>query len=59
MNSVYAVLSSPQIFTRGTFVTFNILWGEGVCGGMDWIDLSVDEDRWRTLVSALMNLRVP
>ena len=28
-------------------------------GGMDWIDLARDRDRWRALVSALMNLRVP
>jgi len=29
------------------------------CGYMDWIELSQDKDRWRTLVSAVMNLRVP
>ena len=29
------------------------------CGYMDWIGLAHDRDRWRTLVSALMNLRVP
>ena len=27
--------------------------------GMDWIDLAQDGDRWRTLVKAVMNLRVP
>ena len=29
------------------------------CGYMDWIGLAEDRDRWRTLVSAVMNLGVP
>ena len=29
------------------------------CGYVDWIGLPQDRDRWRTLVSAVMNLRVP
>ena len=28
------------------------------CGYMGWIGLAQDRDRWRTLVSAVMNLRV-
>ena len=29
------------------------------CGGVDWIELAQDRDRWQALMSAVMNLRVP
>ena len=29
------------------------------CGYVDWIGLAQDRHRWRTFVSAVMNLRVP
>jgi hypothetical protein len=29
------------------------------CGGDNWIELAQDKNRWRALVTAVMNLRVP
>ena len=42
-------------------------WGDNIrmdlqevgCSYVDWFGLAQDRDRWRTLVSAVMNLRVP
>jgi hypothetical protein len=28
-------------------------------GGIDWIDMAQDRDRWRAVVNVVMNLRIP
>ena len=44
---------------RHRWVDFMMDIQEVGCGYMDWIGLAQDRDMWRTLVSAVMNLRVP
>jgi hypothetical protein len=39
--------------------TIRIDLGEIGRGGVDWIGLGQDRNRWRALVNAVMNLRVP
>ena len=51
----YTILKNhTQIMYR-----FRVDLQEVGCGHVDWIGLAQDRDRWRTLVSAVMNLRVP
>ena len=44
---------------RRRWVDIRMALQEMGCGYMDWIGLAQDRDRWRTLVSAVMNLWVP
>jgi len=32
---------------------------QGVGWGVDWIDLAQNREEWRSLVNAIMNVRVP
>ena len=41
----------------GDNIKINLL--EMTWGGIDWIDLAQDRDRWRALVNAVMDIRVP
>jgi hypothetical protein len=44
-------------FWKYSFVSYGLQ--EVGCGGMDWIKLVQDSDRWLALVNVVMNLRVP
>jgi hypothetical protein len=41
-----------------TRIIFELIRIGNKCEGVDWIRLSQDRDRWRAVVSAVMNLRV-
>jgi len=49
----------PLVRPRRRWVDIRMDLQEVGCGYMDWNGLAQDRDRWRTLVSAVMNLRVP
>jgi hypothetical protein len=43
----------------GWMVNIKMGLGEIGWGGMDWIVLAQDKDKWRALVTAVMNLQIP
>ena len=49
----------PLGIPRRRWVNIRTNLQEVGCGYMEWIGLAQDRDRWRTLVSTVMNLRVP
>jgi hypothetical protein len=49
-------LKNPGVDGR---IIFKMDLEEMGCGDMNWIELAQNRDRWRALVNAMMNLRVP
>ena len=49
-------LEDPDVDGR---IILRWIFRKGDVGGVDWIELAQDRDRWRALVNAVMNLRVP
>jgi len=49
-------LEVPDIDGR---IILRWIFREVRCVGTEWIDLAQDRDRWRALVSVVMNFRVP
>jgi len=64
---VYRVLVGKPVGTQRPLGRPRRRWVDNIrtdlqevgCGYMDWIGRAQDRDSWRTLVSAVMNLRVP
>jgi hypothetical protein len=47
-------LKYPGVYERIILKWVSEKW----VGGIDWIDLAEDRDKWRAVVNAVMNLRV-
>jgi len=49
----------PEQETTDGRIILAWIFGKWDVGGVDWMELAQYRDRWRALVSAVMNLRVP
>ena len=50
-----AHLENPGVDGR---IILRWIFQEVRCGGVNWIELAQDRDRWRDLVNAVVNLRI-
>ena len=70
----HEIISNANLMQQGNFINVFLArhgprrrWVDNIrmdlqevgCGYVDWIGLAQDRDGWRTLVSAVMNLRFP
>jgi len=56
--SAYKILAGKDLGVDGKII-FTMHLREIGWGGVDWINLALDGEQCRTVVNALMNLRVP
>jgi len=55
--SLFLLPDEHPYVVRNMYVMIILRWMR--CGGMDWIDLALERERWLAVVNAAMNLRVP
>jgi hypothetical protein len=58
-NFNYYILMKTHIFHHKPISILCSDIQEVGCGGMDWIDLAQDRERWKALMNVVMHLRVP
>jgi hypothetical protein len=59
-NAYRLLVGKPEGRPRGSWKdNIRMDLGEVEWGGVDWIGLDKDRNRWRALVNSVLNLRVP